>query len=293
MDWRTHVRDLVYNWLLGDRPPGSLGDALLVPLGNADRVGAAALSILGTPRQEGVFYVGEVDGRQLAMCSPRLGGPAAAMYLEAAALAGVRRVVAFGYTGGLRPEAAVGTAFVAREALGLDGTTLAYGRGTAVAPGLLAGLPDASRTGPAGAPAPADTDARGVRPIATNTWETQPGGTTGDVARVWPADDALSDRLAALLTADELPWTAGRMATLDAIMLEDDETIETLAASGCAALDMETATLYAVARRHGVRVSSVHLVSDNPFLRETNPAEVHRLSYGRVLALAARAVLDG
>ncbi len=76
-------------------------------------------------------------------------------------------------------------------------------------------------------------------------------------------------------------------------MLEGDRMVRAVAASDRAALDMETATVYAVAQRLGLRATSVHLVSDNPFLGETKPAEVHRLSYGHVLGLAARVTLDG
>lgn len=256
MGWREHIRELGYRWLLGGRPPGCLPPALLMLLGNPDRYRQAEVeALLGTPRREGVFLVGSVGGEPVAFTTPRFGGPATAMYLEIAAMAGVRRVVALGLTGGLRPETVVGTAFVAREALGLDGTSLAYQHGTAI---------------------PIQLADEGASPIP----------------RVWPADDALSAALERALDAEGISWTAGRMATIDAIMLEDDAMVETLGAAGCAALDMETACLYAVCQRLGLAASSVHLVSDSPFLGDVNPAGLHLAAYPQGLAVAARALLS-
>lgn len=264
--WQQHIRAMAYRWLLGSRPPGCLPPAMLMLLGNPDRYRRAEVeAVLGEPRREGVFRVGSFEGTPLAFTTPRFGGPATAMYLEVAAVAGVRRVVALGYTGGLHPKTVVGTAFVAREALGLDGTTLAYQRGSALA------LLNVGSAVTSVQPAP---DAEGA--IAP---------------RVWPADPDLSTALEDALDAADLSWTAGRMATIDAILLEDDALVTALAARGCAALDMETACLYAVCQRLGIAVSSVHLVSDSPYLRDVNPAGLHLAAYPQGLAVAARALL--
>jgi len=245
---------MVYRWLLGERPAGCLGEALLVLLGNPDHFRRRlpdVMALLGELRPEGVFLVGKLEGRPLALTSPRLGGPAAATTVEVAAMAGVRRIVALGYTGGLRLETRVGSVFVARDALGLDGTSLAYQRGAAI--------PTANGTPPTPA--------------------------------VWAADGPLTTALEASLERSGFAWTAGRMATTDAIMLEDDAMVAALAEQGCGALDMETACLYAVARKLGLAATSLHLVSDNPFLGDTNPAAVHLASFPEALALAAHLAL--
>lgn len=98
--------------------------------------------------------------------------------------------------------------------------------------------------------------------------------------------------LSRALDAEGIAWTAGRMATIDAIVLEDDTMVAALADAGCAALGMETACRYAVSVRLGLAASSVHLVSDSPFLGDTNPTGLHLGAYPRGLAVAARPLLD-
>lgn len=250
--WGPHMRRMAYDWLLEGRPVGCLGEALVMLLGNPDHYRPAMVAeALGEVRQKGTFLVGSLNGRPLALTRPRFGGPIVAMYLEVAAMAGVRRVVALGYTGALRAGVAVGSVFLAQEALGLDGTTAAYQRNTA--------LPGAEALPP----------------------------------RVWPADAALTERVAQALTAAGLPWSAGRMASFDAIMLEESATVAALVAQGCDAVDLETAALYAVATRSRLAATSLHVVTDNPFQERVGQEHEIRPSRPRALAVAARVAIEG
>lgn len=127
MDWQQHMRRNACNWLLGDRPQGCLGESLLLLFGNPDLFDRDTLcSLLGHLETVGTFLKGSYDGTEVALTTPKFGAPIVAMYLEVAAMAGVRRVLAAGYVGALCEEARVGDLFIPTAAVGLDGTTRAY-----------------------------------------------------------------------------------------------------------------------------------------------------------------------
>ncbi len=136
MDWQHHMRQNAYNWLLGDHPTGCLPEALLLLLGNPDLFDRDTVFPLFDDIQSvGAFLTGRYESVEVALTRPRFGAPIVAMYLEVAAMAGVRRVVAAGYVGGLRQEVHVGDLFLPSAAIALDGTTHAYSLGDTQLPG--------------------------------------------------------------------------------------------------------------------------------------------------------------
>jgi len=127
VDWQEHIRQAAYAWLLGERPPDCLPGNLLLLLGNPDLFQAPAVHAhFDTVEQVGVFRVGRCGQMDVAFTTPKFGAPVVAMYLEVAAMAKVRRVIAVGYAGGLAADVRVGDLFVPRRAVGEDGTTGAY-----------------------------------------------------------------------------------------------------------------------------------------------------------------------
>jgi uridine phosphorylase len=245
-NWREHIRAMVRGWLVGETPDGGLGCSLLMLLGNPDLFRQTAVEqVLGPLEPIGAFVRGRISGRPVTLTRPKFGAPICAMYLEAAAMLGVQRVVAMGFTGGLVADVAIGSYFVAREALGFDGITASYARESAI---------DALPTMP---------------------------------PRLCPADAHLTDLLESAIAATGARWSAGRIATIDAIVLEDDAMVAKLGALGCHALEMETAAIYTVARRVGIAATSFHIVSDNPFLRETLPSGSHIANYAEGVEIAA------
>jgi uridine phosphorylase len=127
MDWQTPIHATAYHWLLGERPGGCLGESLLMLFGNPDLFDARTVKGQFEDVQPvGVFLKGRHRGTDVAFTTPKFGAPAVAMYLEVAAMAGLRRVIGIGYVGGLQEEVLVGDLFLPTRAVGLDGTSRSY-----------------------------------------------------------------------------------------------------------------------------------------------------------------------
>ena len=127
MVWQDHMKQVAVNWLTKGDVGISLEPEMLMQFGNPDLLHED--QILGhfervTP--EGVFYKGIVKGRALTFCRPLFGAPIVAMYLEVAALLGVKKVVACGYVGGILRDIDVGSYVIPSSAYGLDGCTRNY-----------------------------------------------------------------------------------------------------------------------------------------------------------------------
>ncbi len=127
MEWQEHIRTTAYRWLLGEHPKGCLSENLLLLFGNPDLFDAPVLEApFERLEKVGVFFKGSYRGVETAFTTPKFGAPAVAMYLEVAALAGVRRAIGLGYVGGLRDDVLVGDLFMPDRAVGIDGTSRSY-----------------------------------------------------------------------------------------------------------------------------------------------------------------------
>ena len=118
MDWQAHMKQVAVNWLT----KGDVGISLEPEMLQEDEF----LSHFGRVTPKGVFYRGIAKGRALTFCRPLIGAPIVAMYLEVAALLGVKKVVACGYVGGVVRDIEVGSYVIPSSAHGLDGCTRNY-----------------------------------------------------------------------------------------------------------------------------------------------------------------------
>ncbi|HWO72282.1 MAG TPA: hypothetical protein VNN21_01855 [Dehalococcoidia bacterium] len=84
-------------------------------------------------------------------------------------------------------------------------------------------------------------------------------------------DPDLSARLAAALARREVPFTAGRVWSTDAVYRETAAEVQRYAAQGALVADMETAALLACGRALGVQAASALVVADTLFEEEWRP----------------------
>ena len=134
MDWQDHMKQVAVNWLSKGDLNISLEPEMLMLFGNPDLFQEDRLTALFeciTP--VGVFYRGVSQDRTLTYCRPLFGAPIVAMYVEVAALLGVRKIVACGYVGGVAKDINVGSYVIPSSAYGLDGCTRSYSPETTVA----------------------------------------------------------------------------------------------------------------------------------------------------------------
>ena len=127
MDWQDHMKQVAVNWLSKGDVSISLEPGMLMLFGNPDLLQEDQLTSLFeyvTPL--GVFYRGIYKGRALTYCRPLFGAPIVAMYLEVAALLGVKKIVACGYVGGVPKDIDIGSYVIPSGAYGLDGCTRDY-----------------------------------------------------------------------------------------------------------------------------------------------------------------------
>ena len=127
MDWQDHMKRVAVNWLTKGDASISLEPEMLMLFGNPDLLQEdQLLSHFERVTPEGVFYGGIYKGRALTFCRPLFGAPIVAMYLEVAAVLGVKKIVACGYVGGVLRDIDVGSYVIPSGAYGLDGCTRNY-----------------------------------------------------------------------------------------------------------------------------------------------------------------------
>ena len=110
MDWQDHMKRVAVNWLTKGDVGISLESEMLMLFGNPDLLQEdQLLSHFERVTPEGVFNRGIYKGRALTFCRPLFGAPIVAMYLEVAAVLGVKKIVACGYVGGVLRDIDVGS----------------------------------------------------------------------------------------------------------------------------------------------------------------------------------------
>ncbi len=108
---------------------GDVGEAALLP-GDPGRCESIA-RLFDRPRlvasnREYTTYTGELDGRDVSVCSTGIGSPSTAIAVEELAAIGVRTFIRVGTTGSIQKEVRFGDLVVATGAVRDEGTTPAY-----------------------------------------------------------------------------------------------------------------------------------------------------------------------
>jgi len=125
-EWQETMRGIVDDWLFSD-VPGRLPDTVVLPLENPDLYDPSPwLAALEVERTGRSVTIGTLQDRQVGILTPKLGAPAAAMAVEAAAHRGVRRIVGIGYCGGVSAHLSCGDLLIPYAAVAGDGTSTSY-----------------------------------------------------------------------------------------------------------------------------------------------------------------------
>lgn len=210
-----------------------LAERVLLP-GDPGRALTLAQSLLLSPKMfnhnRGLWgYTGEAiaDGRPLTIQSTGMGGPSTAIVISELAALGARRFVRVGTCGSLTTELGVGDLVIVTEAICEDGASRALALAARVAPepDLLARLIAAGQS------------AAAEQPV---TAEAEPRAATEQPAAVRQAVAVSTD-----LFYDRPIGARDRWASL-----------------GAAAVELETATVLALARRRGLSAAALLLVAD-------------------------------
>jgi purine-nucleoside phosphorylase len=217
-------------------PTAPLAERVLLP-GDPGRALRLAQALIAEPKMfnhnRGLWgYSGSAlaDGAPLTIQSTGIGGPSAAIVLAELVDLGARRLVRVGTCGALDPALGLGDLVVVTEALATDGTSRALGAGARAAgdPRLTSSLLAAGAAAEAGAGA---------------------GAAAGAGAGLEPA-------------AAELRVHHGPVVSTDLFYDGPAGAEQRWLADGALAVEMEAATVFALAARRGVEAGCVLAVRD-------------------------------
>jgi len=105
------------------------------------------------------------------------------------------------------------------------------------------------------------------------------------------ADSGLLHRVHELAVQKELPIRKGNIFATDWFYHPDDEFIGKIQKMGALAVDMETAALYALAKRHNRRALTILSVSDVIPTGERASHETRQNAFGTAIDVVLEAVL--
>ncbi len=106
------------------------------------------------------------------------------------------------------------------------------------------------------------------------------------------ADSELLRRVNELAVQKDLPIRRGKIFATDWFYHPDDEFIDKVQKTGALAVDMETAALYALAKRHNRRALTILSVSDVIPTGERASHETRQNAFGAAIDVVLEAVLE-
>lgn len=125
-DWGTTFRGVVDGWLFSD-VDGPLPAVAILPLENPDLYDRADWAKrVEIVREHRSVSIARHHGHEFAILTAKLGAPAAAMAVQAAAARGVRTLIGIGYCGAIADTLTCGELLVPSGAVAADGTSTAY-----------------------------------------------------------------------------------------------------------------------------------------------------------------------
>ena len=209
---------------------GELADVALVPgdPGRVDRIaGHCTDPETVSHNREYKVVNATYEGRPVTLCSTGIGAPSTAIAVEEMAAVGVERFVRVGTCGALQAGIEVGDMVVANGAAKEEGTTKRYEAAEVPA------VPDF------------ETLAALVEAAEDN----------GERAAGQAADGANGDAVSQV--------RVGPVTTDDAFYAETDEYVAEWEAAGLAAVEMEAAAIFTLARRKGLAAGAICTVDGN------------------------------
>ncbi len=264
-------------------PTAELAERVLLP-GDPGRALLLAQSLLEAPKMfnhnRGLWgYTGTaVDGAPLTIQSTGMGGPSAAIVISELARLGAARLLRVGTCGALDRSLRLGEIVIATESIAADGTSRALGAGTraAASPELLGALLAAASSAseqPSSVAALASSE-----PLAASAGA-EPSSLS--VVRAGSEQSALSPGSV----------RAGLVASTDLFYDAANGREQEWLSAGALAVEMESATLFALAARQGLDAGSLLVVSDIvlPSRARIDP-EALRSAEQRMGELAVRAL---
>lgn len=252
-------------------PTAELAERVLLP-GDPGRALLLAQSLLEAPKMfnhnRGLWgYTGTAaDGAPLTIQSTGMGGPSAAIVISELARLGAARLLRVGTCGALDRSLRLGEIVIATESIAADGTSRALGAGTraAASPDLLAALLAAASSAseqPSSVAVLASSE-----PLAVGAGSEQSALSAGSVR-------------------------AGLVASTDLFYDAANGREQEWLAAGALAVEMESATLFALAARQGLDAGSLLVVSDIVLPSRTRiDPEALRSAEQRMGELAVRAL---
>lgn len=124
--WGETFRQVADGWLFSDLPE-TLPAVGLLPLENPDSVEQSAWAqYLDVGKHYRSVSTGTFKGSPVALFTPKLGAPAAAMLVDAAAQRGLRVLIGLGYCGAISDRLTCGDLLAPSAALSGDGTSGSY-----------------------------------------------------------------------------------------------------------------------------------------------------------------------
>jgi uridine phosphorylase len=125
-DWGLTFRSVVDGWLFSDIE-GPLPPVAILPLENPDLYDRATWAKrVETVREHRSVSIARHRGREFAVLTAKLGAPAVAMTVQAAAARGVRTLIGIGYCGAIASTLTCGDLLAPSGAVAADGTSAAY-----------------------------------------------------------------------------------------------------------------------------------------------------------------------
>ncbi|WP_169317358.1 phosphorylase family protein [Actinacidiphila oryziradicis] len=125
-DWGSTFQGVVDGWLFSD-VDGPLPPVAILPLENPDLYDRTDWAKrVETLRDYRSVSVAHYRGHEFAVFTAKLGAPAAAMAVQAAAARGVRTLIGVGYCGAVADTLSCGDLLVPTGAVAADGTSRAY-----------------------------------------------------------------------------------------------------------------------------------------------------------------------
>jgi uridine phosphorylase len=259
-------------------PTAPLAERVLLP-GDPGRALLLAQTLLESPamfnHNRGLWgYTGvAADGVPLTIQSTGMGGPSAAIVIAELTDLGARRFLRVGTCAALSRALALGDLLAVTEAIPADGTSRSLGANGPLAPdrGLLGALMAAG--------GPAQARPAGQASPAAEAAPTQVGAAAG------PAGHASS--------AHTGRAHAGPVVSTDLFYDTPSAQEREWSAAGAVAVDMETATLFALARRRHIQAACLLLVTDLLLPARTRiTTDALRAGEQRLGAVAVRALAD-